>query len=177
MTGIEASDIDSIRANDGGSRRLSVSISDFKEAIGIEGEDTKSLRRQLTDATSFTWYLFVHDSSLTYNDLKNEIVTAVANGEFDAAMHSYATTNGATGMTTATSSSVTVTDPSNDDSNSSNNGNKLSLGALIGIIVGGTVFVMVLVGLCVYVFFSGSLMQVQYSNPGNGDPAVGDPAL
>lgn len=96
----------------------------------------------LTSAISTTYTVVTSESSFTYDELSSELKSSVAAGDFDTYLHENAAASGATGFSSATSTSVTTT---NLQSGSSDNGG-LSGGAIAGIVIA----CVVLLSACAY---------------------------
>ncbi len=134
MDGIVASDISQLRAsnaNPTSRRRILIEVTATSgTAIGIS-------------------YLVTDDTpGASYNTLSSQLEAAVSTGNFNTYLNANAAASGATALEGCSSSSVTTTlvNANNDDSNSSS----LSTGAIVGIVIGGVVFLGLIVGLIVY---------------------------
>jgi hypothetical protein len=110
-----------------------------------------TLRLRVMDSSAIQFsYTVSTTTTLSQTDLETQLTTSVDNGNFNTLMQSYATTNGATGLTTATSDSVTVT-PYNSGGGGDNG---LSDGALAGIVIGCIAGAFILIGAVYYFVFA-----------------------
>jgi hypothetical protein len=98
-----------------------------------------------TESIAASYTVTVQDSAWSADALSGQLQTTISSGTFDSQLHMYAQQNGATGFQNATTDSVEVTDVSTSGSGGGGGSNKLSAGAIAGIVLG----VLAFVGLCV----------------------------
>jgi hypothetical protein len=97
---------------------------------------TASLRRLqgrlfASSSVVLRYTVVVTDTTLSVDGLMGELTSAVNSGAFTTAIQAYAVSNGAAGLETATSDSVTIESQGGDD------GIAMSIGGIIGITLGG----------------------------------------
>jgi len=160
MTGVSVSDYRASRALYDTTLQQSIAAS----MTGVGPEDvlnldlvstTRRSMRRLGTSTSpstgtLTYKVQVHDASLSYTTLSAELQQSVTDGTFNTLLNSYATTNGATGLEIATSSSVTT---ENLDDGSGSSGLSASDKAQIGFISAACfVFAILVAGLAWFAY-------------------------
>jgi hypothetical protein len=162
ITGVSVSDYRASRALYDTTLQQSIAAS----MTGVGPEDVLNLNlvsttrrsmRRLETSTSpspstgtLTYKVQVHDASLSYATLSAELQQSVTDGTFNTLINSYATTNGATGLENATSSSVTT---ENLEDGSGSSGLSASDKAQIGFIsVACFVFAILVAGLAWFAY-------------------------
>ena len=152
VSDISRSSIQDYRVTAGSSRRaLSEASSLRSPATGSAdpvplSSSTASIRTQ--------YRLVLTGTGRSYDDLRTQLEGAVQSGSFDASLRSNALAQGAAGLSNATSGSLSVQDETkyyNDDDTGTNASAKLlSMSAIIGIAVGGSVLLCILISACVW---------------------------
>ncbi len=125
------------------------------------GQASLSLRRLQGDAISST-YTVTLQSLYTAEQLSAQLENAITSGNFDNTLHTLATTNSATALTTVSSGEIIVTYPPSD--NDSGNSNKLSDGAIAGIVIGSVVGALI-IGFLVYYFMCSAKHSLLNNQP------------
>ena len=125
------------------------------------GQASLSVRRLQGDAISST-YTVTLQSLYTAEQLAAQLENSITSGAFDNTLHSLAVTNSATALTTVSSGEVTVTYPPSDNGN--NNSDKLSDGAIAGIVI-GCVAGALIIGFLVYYFMCSAKHSLLGSQP------------
>jgi len=125
------------------------------------GQASLSLRRLQGDAISST-YTVTLQSLYTAAQLSAQLENAITSGSFDNTLHTLAITNSATALTTVSSGEIIVTYPPSDNGN--NNSDKLSDGAIAGIVIGSVAGVLI-IGFLVYYFMCSSKHSLLTNQP------------
>jgi hypothetical protein len=134
-------------------------VTDPSATAAIALIPTTFIKRLLSGSSiTITYTVTVTGTTLSVDALMGNLVTAVESGSFTAAMQSFAADNGADGLETASSDSVTT--ESEDDDGAAT----LSTGGIIGIAVGGGVLVIALVVFAVMYCRSAKREQVVVPN-------------
>ena len=107
---------------------------------------SQSLRRLQGSNAISTTYTVTTQSVYTASQLASQLDNAITSGLFDETLHTTATNNGATALTTASSGLLTVTYPQSSDGDS----DKLSDGAIAGIVIGCVVGAAIIIALVYY---------------------------
>jgi len=98
------------------------------------------------DAVSLKYTVTVRDPLLGFSDLKAQLETAVTSKAMDDNLRTTATEFGVFNLVNGTFSAPLVTNPNE----SSDDSDKLSTGALIGIIVGAIIALVLLISMCYF---------------------------
>lgn len=90
-----------------------------------------------TPAINAAYEVSIHNPTVTYESLSQQLVTSVSIGTFTTILRSFAQENGAIGFSSAASTSVSTQDmlSSDDDGGSKKKG--LGAGPIAGIVIGG----------------------------------------
>ena len=105
--------------------------------------------------------IYIQNPTTTYETLVSELTSYVQSGNFAKKLNSNAEANKAVALKSVTVSSVETTNQNSDDSKSKK---KLSTGAIIGIVVGGILFLGLLAGILYFVMKSKEAATVRPSN-------------
>jgi len=97
-----------------------------------------------TPAINAAYEVSIHNPTVTYDSLSQQLITSVSIGTFTTILQSFAQENGAIGFASASSTSVSTQDllSSDDDGGSKKNG--LGAGPIAGIVIGGVAFLALL---------------------------------
>lgn len=118
-----------------------------------------SLRRLQSSNAITTTYTVTTQSVYSAQQLSSQLENAITAGLFDATLHTTASNNGATALTTATSGELLVTYPQPSGGSS----DKLSDGAIAGIVIGCVAGVVLIFALAYY--FMGGGKAAMSSQP------------
>jgi hypothetical protein len=129
----------------------------YTDIINMVAQDVTTaaakLRLRVQDSAAIAFsYTVSTTTAIAATDLEAQLVASVDSGVFNTIMQSFATTNGATALETATSDPVTITPYSSGGDGGSDG---LSDGAIAGIVIGCIAGAIILVGAVYYFVFSG----------------------
>lgn len=93
-----------------------------------------------TPAISAAYEVSIHNPSVTYESLSQQLIVSVSIGTFTTILRSFAQENGATGFAAAGSTSVSTQDLLSDDNDGSSKKDGLGAGPIAGIAIGGAAF-------------------------------------
>jgi len=133
---------------------LSATLASASSASGAT-----NLRRLQGSNAITTTYTVTTESVYTASQLASQLENAITSGLFDEDLHTTATNNGATALTTATSGELLVTYPQSSGGSS----DKLSDGAIAGIVIGCVAGVAIIIALAYY--FCGGGKTAMSSQP------------
>lgn len=101
-----------------------------------------TLRLASSSQVNAAYEVSVHDASLSYDSLSQELSTAVESGQFDTYLSTYGAQTGAVGFVGATSTAVTTDNEESGDGNDDKNG--FTSGEIAGIVIGSVAVLLVL---------------------------------